>query len=137
MNSTFGRMNAWTEMDRAGQQEIPAGDGRRLELWAYLDAYTFRSGEEVAVKVHTTAASFDLEVVCDSGPGETMHAVKGIAGRRQHTPCDAYAAGCAWEDSHTFRIAPRWPAGVYLILLRAERGGESMESEAFFVVAPP
>ena len=47
MNLTLGRKNAWTEMDRAGQQEIPAGGGRRLELWGYLDAYTFRPGEEV------------------------------------------------------------------------------------------
>ena len=102
MSSAFGRINAWTEMDRAGHQEIPARDGRRLELWAYLDAYTFHPGDEVGVKAHSTASSFDLEVVCDSGPGETVLAVKGIAGRRQETPRDAYAAGCEWDDSYTF-----------------------------------
>ena len=136
MSSTFGRTNAWTEMDRAGQQEIPAGDGRRLELWAYLDAYTFHPGDEVSVKAHSTAPSFDLEVVCDSGPGGILHSARGIAGRRQDTPHDAYAAGCEWRDSHAFRIGPDWPAGVYLILLRAERDGETAESETFFVVAP-
>ena len=45
MNPTGGRKNAWTEMDRAGQQEIPAGDERALELWAYLDTYTYRPGK--------------------------------------------------------------------------------------------
>ena len=58
MSSSFGRISAWTEMDRAGQQEIPAGDGRRLELWAYLDAYTFRSGEEVAVAASMARGCF-------------------------------------------------------------------------------
>ena len=136
MNLTGGRKNAWTEMDRAGQQEIPAGDSRALELWAYLDTYTYRPGEEVAVKVHTTAPTFDLEVIRDSGGGERVHAVSALAGRRQATPHDAYATGCDWETSHAFRVSEDWPSGVYLVVLRAERGGDSVESETFFVLSP-
>ena len=136
MNTSGRRSNAWTEMDRAGQQEIPSGDARGLELWAYLDAYTYRPEETVAVKVHTTAASFDLEVVCDSGNGGRVHSASGVAGRRQATPRDAYATGCGWETGYTFDLPPHWPAGVYLIVVRAERGGERVESETFFVLAP-
>ena len=136
MNLTGGRKNAWTAMDRAGQQEIPAGDERALELWAYLDTYTYRPGEEVAVRVHTSAPAFDLEVIRDSGGGECVHAVTALAGRRQATPRDAYATGCDWEESHAFRVSEDWPSGVYLVALRAARGGESVESETFFVLAP-
>ena len=127
------RGRRWTARDsRRSPPATPAG----LELWAYLDAYTFRPGEEVAVKVHTTASSFDLEVVCDSGAGGRVHAASRVPGRRQETPSDAYAEGCGWEESHTFRIAPEWPAGVYLVSVRAERDGDAVESETFFVLAP-
>ena len=136
MSRQLAQRNAWTEMDRAGQQERPSGDSAGLELWAYLDAYTYRPGERVAVKVHTTASSFDLEVIRDSGSGERMHAASGVAGCRQATPPDAFATGCGWEDSHVFPIPRSWPAGVYLITLRALREGEAVESETFFVLAP-
>ena len=118
MNLTLGRKNARTEMDRAGQQAIPAGDRRCLEFRGYLDANTFRPGEEVSVKVHPTASTFDLEVVHDSGDGQCVYSTAGTAGRPQETPRDAYAVGSGWDDSHTFHIVPDWPAGVYLVIPR-------------------
>ena len=128
--------NAWTVMDRAGQQEIPSPDGNRAEIWGYLDGYTYRPNAEVAVKVHTTAARFDLEVVHDCAVPVTVHRAEGVAGRRQPVPVDVFTNGCDWSDAYVFTIPDTWHPGVYLIVLRAQVGAESVESESFFVLAP-
>ena len=97
-------LNAWSAMDRAGQQEIPNGDASRAELWAYLDRYRFAPRESVGVKVHTTASTFDLEVLRDGVRPAVAHRAHGLPGRTQPTPGNAYEIGCDWEDVHTFTI---------------------------------
>ena len=130
------RENAWTVMDRAAQQEFPSGDPGSVEIWGYLDQYTYRPNEVVNVKVHTGASHFDLEIVRDSLEPAVVHREEGIPGIRQATPENAYEIGCGWRDAYQFTIPASWSPGVYLIVLRAEIDGSKVESEAFFVLAP-
>ena len=121
-------------MDRGAQQEIPSPDGSRAEIWGYLDRYTVASNADIAVKVHTTATHFDLEVIRDCAEPETVHRAESIPGRRQPTPDHAFDIGCDWADAYSFRASDTWVSGVYLILLRAQVGEERIEGEAFFVL---
>ena len=72
MSDSLPTLNAWSAMDHAGQQEIPSADPSRAELWGYVDQYTFVPNQRVAVKVHTTAPTYDLRMSlgCPMIPGD-------------------------------------------------------------------
>ena len=126
--------NAWTLMDRAGQQEIPTGDTDQNELWVYADKFTYAPGEEVQVRVHTTAKHYELEVFRDGLESTVVHHSEQLAGEIQTTPQNAYEVGCKWPVSYVFKPGSSWEPGVYLISLRAKISGGIVETETFFVL---
>ena len=121
-------------MDHAGQQEIPSADPSRAELWGYVEQYTFGPNQRVAVKVHTTAPTYDLRVFRDGPEAIEVHFASQLTGKIQATPDNAYEVGCGWEDTYSFTTRESWSPGMYLIVLTADFNGKRLESEAFFVL---
>nr|WP_237212676.1 N,N-dimethylformamidase beta subunit family domain-containing protein [Ruegeria lacuscaerulensis] len=57
-----------------------------------------------------------------------------MQGQHWDTPEHCSAHGREWEISHSFPIPDGWRAGAYLITLRAERGGDSIEEHHLIFV---
>ena len=118
-----------------GVIEKPGHDPGKLELWCYTDEFSYGPGDEVGIKVHTTADRFDLEIVRDGHSPKTVFRREGIPGIAQQTPPDAYAVGCGWRDATTVVIDPVWTSGFYLIIVRVQTdSGHVVEREGFFIV---
>ena len=134
-NNDHIAINAWTVLDRAGQREFPLNDSSVLEIWGYTDAFSYYPGDEVRLKVHTTALHFDIVIFRDGFEQKKVYSKDNVVGIRQKTAEDAYETGCNWKDTHSFKVGKEWETGVYLILLKAKgNNGEAIEREAFFVV---
>ncbi len=135
MYPTPGSMNAWTAMDHAGQQEIPSGDTSVPELWLYLDRFSYRAGEQVRVRIHSSADSVSLHVTLDSvARPQRLYEADNIAAHRQATPEHAYEVGCGWDDTCSFQTSAQWPVGVYTVSARSHQDGQSFRADAFFVL---
>jgi hypothetical protein len=127
--------NAWTVLDRAAQREFPSNDPAVLEIWGYADEISYVAGDEVNLRVHTTAPKFDIVIYRDGYEKKTVYTKENIIGVRQTTPENAYEIGCNWSDVHSFTIPSEWSSGVYLIILQAEgKNNQKIEREAFFVL---
>lgn len=114
--------------------ERPTGTG--LEAWCYTDKYSYLPGETVDLHVHTTAATYTVEVIRDGLHPETVLTRDGLPGRAWDTPEDAYARGCGWPVATSLSIPADWESGMYLIVIRAQRDNVTVENEHFFVVRP-
>jgi hypothetical protein len=129
--------NAWNCLEGAGAFEFPAADPARTEVFGYCDLLSYAAGEIVRLKVHTTAATFDVQVVCDGLSPRVVFERTGHAGTAQSTPPDAYARGCGWQDSLHIPVQADWPSGMYLVHLTARGAdGRVASAEAAFVVRP-
>lgn len=106
------------------------------ELWCYTDEFSYAVGETVAVRVHTTASTFDLEVVRDGFRPAVVHRESGLPGIRQQTPPDAYRTGCGWSAATEIVLDDAWLPGFYLIIVRMRHEGGVVEQEGFFIVRP-
>jgi len=128
-------LNAWTILDRAAQREFPTNNPSVLEIWGYTEKLSYVAGDEVKIRVHTTAPKFNIVIFRDGYEKKTVYTQADVKGVQQATPEDAYQSGCDWTDVHSFKIPTEWPAGVYLIILQAEgTNNQKMEREAFFVL---
>lgn len=125
-------LKGWTVSN--GIVERPGQVPGETELWCYTDRFTYRAGETVSVRVHTTAATYDVEVIRDGAQPTTVFQQSGLTGHPHDTPADAYAVGCGWPDAFTVTVDPEWISGFYLIVLRCLHEGRVMEREGFFVV---
>lgn len=120
-----------------GLIEKPGQYPGRTELGGYTDHFSYRRGERVALRVHTTAEVFDVAVIRDGAAPRTVLEVAGLPGREQDTPEDAYAVGCGWEESLAIELDERFEPGYYLVILATtDQDGKRMEREAFFIVRP-
>ena len=126
-------VNAWSP---AGwPSERPSEERSTLEAWCYTDRYSYRPGDRVDVHVHTTAASYDVEIVRDGAEPETVYARQGLDGVAHETPEDAYASGCGWPVAFSLEVPDEWRSGFYILAVRAtSAGGQHWEREHFFVV---
>lgn len=124
---------AWSAPDLVSERPSPDG---ALEVWCYTDRFSYRPGEEVEVRAHTTAPHFSLTVVRDGAEPETVLRLERIVGRASPTPADAYAQGCDWPIATAFTVGA-WRPGLYLLVVRAELDGECFEREHFIVVRAP
>ena len=114
----------------------PARDDAVLEIWGYTPRMSYHPGEEVALHVSTTAATWDLEVGRDGLSYELVLRETGLPGTHQKTPDDCSVTGCDWQATHRFTIPADWRPGGYLITLRAERDGDRVEEHHLILVRP-
>jgi N,N-dimethylformamidase beta subunit-like protein len=122
---------AWS--DPRFTSERPSGRG--LEIWCYTDRFSYRAGEQVAVRVHSTAPRFSLTVVRDGAEPTTVLRLEDLGAAVASTPDDAYAVGCDWPVATSFHVGSDWVPGLYLLIVRAqEPAGASFEREHFIVV---
>lgn len=126
---------AWTTLDRALHREFPRNDPAVVEIWGYTDRMSYGPGETVGLHVHTTAASYDIEVYRDGHTRDIVHAETGLPGVVQHTPADAAAVGCGWSRTSEIVGTEDWRPGVYVVVFRTiDEFGDVFERDAFFVL---
>lgn len=117
-----------------GLVERPGEYPGEAELWCYADKFSYMPGESVSIKVHTNAATYDLEIVRDGAEPTVVFTQTGLTGQEHQTPVDAYAVGCDWPEALSVTVDPTWSSGFYLIILRCNYRGRVIEREGFFVV---
>lgn len=112
-------------------------DGVALEVWAYADRFTYAAGEAVGLHVSSAAVTVDIEVYRDGPKRVTVFERRDVPARFHAVPPDAHARGCDWPVSLEIPVGADWLPGLYIVVLRVERGPEWFESDAFFVVRKP
>ena len=105
-----------------------------LEIWGYTDRMTYAPGDRVALRVSTTADTWDLEIGRDGQRYEPLLRDTGLAGTHQDTPPDCSVTGCDWDTSYEFTIPDDWREGGYLITLTAEQDGDRVEEHHLFLL---
>ena len=126
---------AWTTLDRAGQLEFPKNDPAKVEIWGYTDQISYGPGEVVGLHVHTTAATYDVEIYRDGKVRELVHQETRLPGVMQTTPVDAYAVGCGWSRTAEVAGTSSWRSGVYVVVFRTiDEYGGVLERDTFFVL---
>jgi hypothetical protein len=125
-------------LEGAGQREFPLNDPSIIEIFGYTEWLSYAAGESVRLFTHTTAPTYDIEVIRDGLKPLKVWSSMGQRGMRQQTPADAYAVGCRWVDPVVIPTAASWPSGFYLIILRTrDQTGRILEREAGFILRPP
>jgi hypothetical protein len=112
----------------------PARDPEVLEIWCYTDRFSFRPGENVALRVSTTADTWDFTIARDGHVEDTVLTAKDLPGIHHETPEDCSIAGCSWPVAYEFTIPEDWRSGAYLVTLTGHRGAESVEEHHLFVL---
>ncbi|MTI01906.1 MULTISPECIES: N,N-dimethylformamidase beta subunit family domain-containing protein [Alphaproteobacteria] len=105
----------------------PSRDDAVLEIWGYTDRMTYAPGDRVALRVSTTAETWDLEIGRDGQRYEPLLRESGLAGIHQDTPSDCSVKGCDWDIAYEFTIPDDWREGGYLITFSAECDGDRIE----------
>jgi len=130
--------HVWNGLEGAGQREFPLNDPSIIEIFGYTEWLSYAAGESVRLFTHTTAPTYDIEVIRDGLKPLKVWSSMGQRGMRQQTPADAYAVGCRWVDPVVIPTAASWPSGFYLIILRTrDQTGRILEREAGFILRPP
>lgn len=120
-----------------GLVERPGEYPETTELWGYTDRFAYRQGEQVDLRVHTTAETFDVEIIREGARPETVFTETGVPGTRQETPADAYATGCGWSSCLTIDLGEDFTPGYHLVIFRTQdEHGREIEQESFFIVRP-
>ncbi|KAF4456686.1 hypothetical protein F53441_1242 [Fusarium austroafricanum] len=123
-----------------GLVERPGTYPDKPEIWVYCDKFSYdpKENSRVSVKVHTTEATFDLEVIRDGHKPETVSLQRDIFGTIQDTPEEPYRVGCSWQESVSLDISSYSP-GFYLVIARTIAPGlrHPVEAEGFFIVKSP
>jgi hypothetical protein len=106
------------------------------EAWVYCDKFSYEEGETVSFKTHTTAATYDIEIIRDGYQSKTVFHQTGLPGRKCDTPPDAYATGCGWPEALSIHLEEgKWESAFYLVIIRIkEFHGRVYEREGFFII---
>jgi hypothetical protein len=112
----------------------PAQSEEVLEIWGYTDQMSYFPGDQVDLRVSTTADYWDLEIGRDGQIYETVLKATGLNGVHHATPVDCYASGCGWPVSYSFTVPLDWRPGGYLITLRGFRGNETVEEHHLILI---
>lgn len=136
MNSSdIAAQYAWSQP--GGLIEKVGIDPDQTELWCYTDAFSYSRGEHVAIRVHSTNPSYDLEIVRDGARPETVLTRNGLPGHPQETPDNAYEVGCSWDEALGIDLDETWEPGFYLLIVRTlDEDSRIIEREHFFIVRP-
>lgn len=108
----------------------------------YSGALSYVAGEEAAIHVSTSAASFAIEVARVGADREVVWKKDKVPGTLTPVPETASAQGCQWPVAVKVPISDRWRSGYYEVRLSAadsggkwtQRGRRTAESSAYFVV---
>ncbi|MCG7520780.1 N,N-dimethylformamidase beta subunit family domain-containing protein [Ruegeria sp. Ofav3-42] len=112
----------------------PSRDDGVLEIWGYTDRMTYAPGDQVELRVSTTAESWNLEIGRDGLRYEPVLHEAGLEGMHQPTPEDCSVFGCGWDATYALTIPEDWQEGGYLVTLSAERGGDRVEEHHLFLL---
>ncbi|WP_298849170.1 N,N-dimethylformamidase beta subunit family domain-containing protein [uncultured Ruegeria sp.] len=122
----------------------PSCDDRVLEIWGYTDRMTYSPGDQLALRVSTTAREWEVEIGRDGASYEPLFRESGLQGEHQETPEDCSVAGCRWDVSYELTIPDDWREGGYLVTFRAEQSraeqsraeqaGEQVEAHHLFLL---
>ncbi|KAL2848174.1 hypothetical protein BJY01DRAFT_246499 [Aspergillus pseudoustus] len=129
-----------TEADYAsrpfGLVEKPGMYPGEPEAWVYCDKFSYEERETVSLKTHTTADTYDIEVIRDGHRPRTVFLQTGLPGRKCSTSPDAYAVGCGWPEALQIHLeVGKWELAFYLVVISIrEFHGRVYEREGFFVV---
>ncbi len=96
---------AWSALVGAEAREFPSGDSSVLEIAGYTDQVSYDPGQRARLFVHTTAPSYDIEVLRDGLHPKPVWARASVPGIHQNTPENAYVAGCGRSDPVEIPIA--------------------------------
>ncbi|KAF9875444.1 hypothetical protein CkaCkLH20_07264 [Colletotrichum karsti] len=124
---------AWSRpmglIERPG--EIPDDD----EIWVYCNRYSYDIGDTVKLKVHTTAATYDIDIIRDGNKPRTVYSKQNLTGVQQETPEYAFARGCNWKTTLNITLDRTWEPAFYLVIVRIQEAtGRPKEREGFFIV---
>ena len=126
-----GQWLTWLERITA---EGPSDDPEALEIWGYADRPSYAPGDTVDLHVSTTGATWGFEVWRDGHAFTKVFERSGLAGARHPVSDDVVASGCGWPCGASFEIPDTWTSGGYIVVLRAERGGQEVTQDAFFAL---
>jgi hypothetical protein len=127
--------NMWSRMEGGNYREFPSN--RDKEIWSYVERLTYRAGEPISLYVHTTSASFNLEVIHDTLKPRTVLRLEAVPGIRQNTPPDAAVTGCGWTAPVVLVPDSSWGTGAFV--LRSSVDGDAQGenyNDAFVVIRP-
>ncbi|KAL4795057.1 hypothetical protein BDV19DRAFT_379169 [Aspergillus venezuelensis] len=140
-SSTRKQVRPHTEADYAwsrpfGLVEKPGEYPSEPEAWVYCDKFSYEEGETVSLKTHTTAETYDIEIIRDGYRPRSVYLKTGLPGRKCDTPPDAYATGCGWPAALQIHLEEgKWESAFYLVIIRIkEFHGRVYEREGFFIV---
>lgn len=112
----------------------PSRDDAVLEIWGYTEHMTYAPGDRLALRVSTTAETWDLEIGRDGVRYEPLLKKTGLKGNHQATPEDCSVVGCGWDVSFELTIPDDWREGGYLVTFTAERDGDQVEEHHLFLL---
>lgn len=122
-----------------GLVEKPGMYADEPEAWIYCDKFSYDPGETVSLKAHTTAETFDIEIIRDGYRPTTVFTKTGLKAQICDTPDNAYSHGCGWPEALAIHLEEgKWKPGYYLVIIRIqEPNGRDYEREGFFIVKSP
>ena len=126
----------WASAVLGNIYECTSRDPGDLEVWCYTDRLSYAPGDTVQFHVKTTAPAFDLEIVRDGQPPETVHRADGPAGAMHETPVDCSVNGCGWPAAYSFTLPDDWRYGVYIVRSYARRSDEVFDHLHMFNLRP-
>jgi hypothetical protein len=128
--------NAWSRP--YGLMERPGEYPGEPEAWLYCDKFSYFPGEHVSIKTHTTAETYEIEIIRDGWKPKTVYHKTDLPGKQYSVPDNSYAVGCGWPEALSVKVDEKWETGFYLVIIRIkEFHGRPYEREGFFVVKAP
>lgn len=126
-------LNIWNVLPGAERAEIPRGSPG--EIFAYTDRISYASGARIELYVHTTARTFNVEVIRDGAVPAVVHRLSRIPGIAQRTRDNPAVHGCGWTDPVVLVPDVGWGSGPFVVRLTTDDHPGS-EAHAFFVLKP-
>jgi hypothetical protein len=125
-----------------GSVAADTSDPRPLSIEGYAGQVSYRPGDELSLRVSTTAPKFTVEIARLGPQREVVFTRADVAGRESPIPENASSHGCGWPVLLTVPVPREWRSGYYEVKLRAgdhggkyvQRGRRTVESSCFFIV---
>ena len=92
---------------------------RPLYVEGYTDQLSYVAGDEVALHVSTSAATYSLEIARLAAQREVVLTRSGLEGREYPVPENASSHGCGWPALLTLPIPDHKRSGYYPVALKA------------------
>ena len=100
--------------------EHPLEDPSYPEVWFYTDRLSYRPGETVHFHISSSAPSFRLRIIRDGFAPIIVEDLGPLEAPLTRLPPDFIESGCAWPETHSWRIPPDTRLGFYIASTYAE-----------------